>query len=122
MLRLARIPLVKRELVLALCDSQSINGDTGHDCPLAPAKGAVAAAQLLEAVIQIDLELNRAAMATTALGHHGLLQRLLGGELTSPLPLDNVETMTVRITAECRGSMIVLKELFLDGAGGERLL
>jgi hypothetical protein len=28
------------------------------------------AAQLLKAVIQIDLELNRAAMATTALGIH----------------------------------------------------
>ena len=68
--RLARVPLVKRELVLTLCDSQPINGDTGHDCPLAPAQGAVAAAQLLEAVIQIDLELNRAAMATTALGLH----------------------------------------------------
>ena len=70
MLRLARIPLVKRQLVLALCDSQPINDDTSHDCALAPAKRAVAAAQLLETVVQIDFELNRAAMATTALGFH----------------------------------------------------
>ena len=70
MLRLARIPLVERQLVLTLCYPQPINGDTSHDCAFAPAKGAVAAAQLLEAVLQIDLELNRAAMATTALGFH----------------------------------------------------
>jgi len=52
----------------AFDDAKPVERHTGHDGALSPAQGTVATAEVLQAVLEIDLEDNSAAVAGAGLG------------------------------------------------------
>jgi hypothetical protein len=69
-----RVPLIQREHICSLGNPQPVQWNTGDDGAFSSAKRTIAASQFAEAILEVDLKFNDAAMATSFLRFHDFVR------------------------------------------------